>query len=476
MALATLRLTDGTTVRSDEVLAGTSADLFQTDAYYALAAAVAAGVAVPAELRPVLENLLAMKSRPVREFAALIDYMTRNGGLVASGSVSLWALGALEERFPAVTWRAASETPVLIGRRAALDIVAKAVLHRLYGLFRRPYPSGGTVVRAWVEATFGMYTAEMETADVRVFPFAFNPRRQWRFLQQLKERRLRWSFDGLPYRLSDLLRVLFAGAATRPAAIARLEHRAFARYGRALAAAKVASVLTSEEFEVGSVAAGRELREAGIVCVNSAHGVGIYCPNVCYSELVYLTGWQAKFYAARDPLLRLRRRSRPNITMPASSVAWPTSDRPALVFVDQCYRAIGMRAEASIEDQVLRLLHDIGGRRGIPVILKTHPNFPAAGATILQALPGLVLAARWDDIAGVRPVFITINSTAFYDLRSLAPVLAYRSGTFLPEVYFDGAFVPFGPDELEHRALSLVDPAAWEAQVRLQQNEDGRCA
>jgi hypothetical protein len=79
--------------------------------------------------------------------------------------------------------------------------------------------------------------------------------------------------------------------------------------------------------------------------------------------------------------------------------------------------------------------------------------------------PGLRVAARWDELRGLRPVFLTIYSTAYYELAPVAPVLVYAAPTYNPAVYLDGDFETFTMDKLAEQVARLRDPGAWSALV-----------
>jgi hypothetical protein len=457
---------DGAQVSLEQLSGEVSASLFQTDKHYALCAEVARAQVTDEGVFKVLHNLLALKSRVLMGLSALLAepelglppprQVVLSPALVRAVGQTLSARGIEVVPLP-------HDTP-LLPRSVAVAFFLKAVLHRLYRLVARPVLAGVPMVRAWVDVTDVMYDQLYERAQVRVFPFSHGMRRQLAYVRSLGRRGVRWSFDGVPFRVADALAALLAPGATRHLRLARAEWLAYDRFGRELLRAGVKEVYSSDEYEVGAVAAGARLRQGGAAYVNTAHGIGLYCPQVAYTRFDYLNDYQAAFYRRMGNPMALNKREKMNSRLPFERNELEQADPLALVYVHQNFEAYNLPSERAAQDRIMGALSPLARSLGLQAVLKLHPNTPAA--RFRADLPADVrVAGRWDELRGLRPVFLTIYSTAYYELAPVAPVLVYRAPTYSPQVYLDGEFQTFDVSDLAERVAPLRDRATWAALV-----------
>ncbi|MEI8358389.1 MAG: hypothetical protein WCH13_07880, partial [Deltaproteobacteria bacterium] len=88
-----------------------------------------------------------------------------------------------------------------------------------------------------------------------------------------------------------------------------------------------------DEYEVGAVAAGARLRQGGAAYVNTAHGIGLYCPQVAYTRFDYLNDYQAAFYRRMGNPMALNKREKMNSRLPFERNELEQADPLALVYV-----------------------------------------------------------------------------------------------------------------------------------------------
>jgi len=455
---------DGTEVSLDQLSGEVSASLFQTDHHYALCAQVARAQVADEGVYKVLHNLLALKSRVLMGLTALLSEPQLGLEPPRQVLLSRAVVGAVGDTLAARGIEVVTlthDTP-LLPRSVAVAFFLKAVLHRLYRLVARPLLAGVPMVRAWVDVTDVMYGQLYERAQVRVFPFSYGLGRQFVYVRSLGRRGVRWSFDGVPFGVSDAVAALLSPGNSRHLRLARAEWKAYDRFGRELLRAGVNELYSSDEFEVGAVAAGERLRQGGAAYVNTAHGIGLYCPQVAYTRFEYLNDYQAAFYRSLGNPMALRRRDKMNSRLPFERQELEQADPLAVVYVHQNFEAYNLPSERAAQDRIMRALSPLARSLGVQAVLKLHPNTPAA--RFRADLPADVrVAGRWDELRGLRPVFLTIYSTAYYELSLVAPVLVYRAPTYSPQVYLDGEFETFDLSDLAERIASLKDRAIWAA-------------
>lgn len=467
---------DGTERSLEQMSGDVSASLFQTDLHYGLCARVAREQAPDEGVFRVLHNLLSLKSRVLMGATALLEAAGRDPGAIRAavlGPVLERAIGA-QLRDRGIEVRPAAADDVLVPRGVAIAFAMKVLLHRCYRLIRRPLQLGMPLVRAWVDVTDVMYGELYPRAQVRVYPFSFGIGRQLAYVRSLRERGVRWSFDGVPYRWSDALAALWPRG-PRHLRLARAEWRAYDRFGRELLEAGVREVHSSDEYEVGAVAAGERLLAGGGQYVNTAHGSGLYCPQVRYSRFEYLNDYQALFYRRMANPMELRKRAKPNSRLPFAREDLEGRQDLAVVYVHQNFEDYNLPSENAAQAEVVRRLGEVASDLGIAALVKLHPNMPPERFKA-DLPPNLRVVGRWDELQQWRPVFLTIYSTAYFELAQVAPVLVYSAPTYDASVYLDGEFQTFTGDDLAQQVGRLRDLGAWRGLVERQRQTMGVAA
>lgn len=445
-----------------------SASLFQTDLHYDVCEAVARMAVQEPGVVAVLHNLLALKSRVLMGVTALLSDADIDRSAISHVALTPEIGQAVGGRLTTagLAVQIVDAPEALVPRSVAVAFAMKVLMHRLYRLISKPLSPGVPVVRAWVEVTEVMYADLFPVAQIRLYPFSYGLGRQLAFARSLARRRFNWSFDGVPYRWRDLL-VALASARRRHVALARAECRAYTCFGDALLRAGVREVYSSDEYEVGAVAAGERLRAGGAAYVNTAHGIGLYSPKVAYTRFDYLNRYQADFYGRSSPGMELRKRRTANSRLPFERVELEAGDSVAIVYVHQNFEAYQLPSEIAAQERIMRALADAAAALDVAAVVKLHPNMPQERFKA-QLPPRLRVAARWDELRGTRPVFLTIYSTAYYELAPVAPVLVYSAPTYNPGVYLDGQFQTFTDQDLVQNVARLLDRDCWRALVERQ--------
>jgi len=443
----------------DSLLAESSFDLFQSELHYGICQAAASRLASDEMLLKIIENLYALKSKHIRKVTALASFVGA-GVTIKAACLSKTTIQLLSSP----DWmpkrvRATASEPKLITRKQVLLVLLKAVSHRLFRFFGARRIRGPEAIRAWVDVTLKMYEAEMSKAFLLVYPFPLSLRRQLAFLKGCRKRGQRFSLYGLPYSVWGAMKAVVGNKCPEELGIAILERDANERHATDLVGMGVKCLFTSDEFEVASFVLHRALSRSTVRVVNTAHGVGQYCPWVFYSEFRVITQTQHRFYSRRAPrgmqVTLLRRSHVPEHVSYTSK----RSLSVAFVLIHQPFSTGGLRAEAHAQQMIDVALASIANEFGVQYFIKLHPN-ARSRAEALGSFWGR-LTWSWDELKGYRPIFLTINSSCFFDLKGEGPVLVYLERTFNPSLYFDGRFLGFNLASLRSLAEILLDDAAW---------------
>lgn len=454
---------DGSFLALDDIIISSSFDLYQTAAHYEICHSIAQRRSADPTIQKVLENLYALKSNTVRKITALVAYLNRTevpvSRLCVNPTVREMLPKHLTEGIQFTPWVGSAES--LIGWNHVGLLLAKAVLHRLF----RWLPSTGnyesTFVRAWVDSSASLYPSEIRQGTVLVYPFALNLIRQLQFLKWCRREGIKFRLIGLPY---SPLKILVDIVARRPndLILAYAEIAANKRHSKELLDLAPSRLLTSDEFETASIVLYQSLLTAGIEVINTAHGVGNYCPNIAYSEFRVITKAQRDFYMERNPNIRYTlvnsKIRRPKGLLPyAESIGKPV----ILVLIHQSFEVSPLRAEEFVQFQLDSELARLSKLFGVKYLIKIHPNSHNSRTVRGQRSFQGESIRDWSELVAFRPIFITINSTVFLDVRGVAPVLAFAGPTFDPFLYFTPPIMTFTLQDLESVLRGLLQEDVW---------------
>lgn len=455
---------DGRKVSLSAIMCATSFDLYQTELHYEVCRALARRRGVSSVERKVLENLYALKSNATRKATALMAYVQRSAVPVQSVCINPCVRDLLPQ-----AWGedldflpyAGPPEPIIGWNHVGL-LLAKTLLHRLFRLVPGEPRRDQVLVRAWVDVSAAMYPQEVRQGQVLIYPFALNLLRQLRFVRWCRRERIALSLQGLPYAP---LRILASLLLRQPndLLLAQAEIHANAQYGAELLRLRPRRVMTSDEFETASLALYEPLLAAGVQVVNTAHGVGNYCPHIAYSEFRVFTQAQSDFYARRNLDVRYTPLATERRQIKELSPYAQRRGRPvALVLIHQPFEVSPLKAEEAVQWALDSELARLAQVLCIQYLIKMHPNSrKRRKGLVRRAFQGEAIYA-WAALEDFRPIFVTINSTVFFDARGVAPVLAFAGPTFEPSLYFTPPIMTLTLQNAEPVLSALLPENAWQ--------------
>jgi hypothetical protein len=431
MSVEKILMRNGKCLRLDVACKFVSNSLFQSKLHYEVCGFIARKYQPSNILRKIIENLYASKSLRIRTITALVWFVENHKGEIDK-------IYVFEDIFELLASRGlcADDVKVIgpwgteyVDRKHYRTLFLKVFANRLYRLFSKSIPPGSVIVRGWVDVTEAMYSAVLETAELRIYPFPFGLKRQIRFILGCIRKKYKISLDGLPYSVGSAVR-LFSLKEGGDEALALIELNAYQEYANKLLRTNPESIYTSDEFEVGGVAMYTPLIEAGVSVTNTAHGVGLYCPHVCYTDFFGFSFSQGEFYASFNSNIKVHKRSHSNVVLPLQWAKDVVNCPPAFVLIHQNFEDYGCQAEEEILCRIAREVSEISLALDVKYFVKLHPNLPSGSAAEVSRKFGATHVLSWEGLHGFRPIFITINSTTFFDTKGYGPTLVLASSIF----------------------------------------------
>jgi hypothetical protein len=129
------------------------------------------------------------------------------------------------------------------------------------------------------------------------------------------------------------------------------------------------------------------------------------------------------------------------------------------VLIHQPFEASALKAEEAVQwvldAELARLAHVLS----LKYLIKMHPNSRKQRNRV--AFQGEAIY-DWAILDEFRPIFVTINSTVFFDARGVAPVLVFDGPTFEPSLYFTPPIMTLNLQNAELVLRSLLSEDAWQ--------------
>lgn len=459
-------LKNGKKIKISEILRLSSFDLYQTSLHYDICLGLSKRRASDMVEQRFLMNLYALKSSLVRSATALTAYIYNSNSPVAEFFICSKLLSILN---PELTkdvivhdWH--GREPGYLNKSQGLLLLAKAVAHKLFRLMTQisQRRNGGEfLVRGWVEVTPKMYETEVRCGTVLIYPFALNLIRQVKFIAWCSKEKINYELAGLPYSITKIAAQLAVGVSC-DLILLDAEKNANRLHGEELLLRQPKAIFTSDEFETAAFLLYEELLASGVRVVNTAHGVGQYCPHICYSEFRVISDSQGRFYKERNPLIKYSLLPASNSRIAGIDQYEMSLEKPlAFVLVHQPFAESGLIAE----DIAMRNLDDallaMSQKLSITYFVKMHPNSNTRFFRMHRnKLKGQAIY-DWSDLNKFRLIFVTVNSSVALDVRGLGPALVYAGTSFEPSLYFPEPILCIDESTAESVLESLMSVENW---------------
>lgn len=452
-----------------DILDMTSYDLYQSQLHYSICENLSKIRSTNLEEYKFLTNLYSLKSSLTRSATALTYYIINSESTLQEINVNKKLLLILDPRLlvGVKVNIELSNDPDYVDKSYLLLLLAKSFTHFLFRKFTPKKIPNYLIVRGWVETTSKMYEKEILDGLILLYPFALNFKRQFRFVLWCIKNKVRFHFSGMPYPIWLIIKNLFSGIEF-DIIIMHAEMQANSLHSKEVLAYKPKVIFTSDEFETGVFILYEKLIPAGVYIVNTAHGVGQYCPNTAYNEFRVLSKTQSDFYSYRNPETKYVDIKHTGSKIVGIDSYKVSAQKPiAIILIHQPFKEAAYHAEYSVMQFIDRCLLEYSREKKVMYFVKIHPNFKSS---IFQrnnnGFKGEIVK-NWSDLNLYRLIFITINSTVFFDVKGLAPILVYAGSTFNPSVYFPNPLSKFNETNLVSKLNQLMNTNSWVEAARI---------
>jgi hypothetical protein len=459
-------LIDGEKIFLSEVLRLSSFDLYQTSLHFDVSQKLAKYCATDIVEQRLLTNLFALKSSLARSATALTAYIENSHLAVAEFCISSKLLSLLNPKLTknSIVHDWSGKEPEYIDLSHGILLLLKAIAHNFFRLLSRVSRRHGArdiLVRAWVEVTPKMYQNEVCQGIVLIYPFALNFKRQLKFIIWCSKCAIRYEFSGLPYSISKIFVQLVKKIPCYQILLSA-EKNANLQHCEELLKQGPKSIFTSDEFEIGAFLLYEKLVATGVSVVNTAHGVGQYCPYICYSEFRVISNYQSLFYRERNSSVKYSLLPPSNLRVAGIDRYELSLSKPlAFVLVHQPFKESGLTAEDFAMNYLDETLCDVSRELSVNYFIKMHPNYSDGVFWKRKSIFKGQAVYKWSDVNDFRLVFITVNSSVVLDVRGLGPALVYAGATFAPSLYFPEPIFSINKSNAELVLKSLISIENW---------------
>jgi len=265
---------------------------------------------------------------------------------------------------------------------------------------------------------------------------------------------------GLPYRFTDLIRLVFSWK-NRDRVMIRSEMRAQRTHASELAKAGVTTVFASDEARPAALEFHGELARRGIRSVITAHGVGVYGPYVRCDHFVFFNRRQREFYepfamfgtaeyrSAHPNLKRIR--NRPHLEF-----------EPKVIFLQGNWKNAGKEYEYKLEWKGLLKAAEVCREEKLRMVVKVHPNIGVAQLNDLQSIPHVEIVRDLEESESEGSIFVNTLSSSFYDFQTHGPCVFLEDDLLHPQSVFGDEIRTSTVDNLARELRQLSNFKSWQ--------------
>lgn len=408
------------------------------------------------ELLMVYVNLLVVHSKKAKIFTALVELILAKKiepVSISSTFLNKEHLGAFVN-INGMIFSGINTDTGLLNDKSLKRLFVKYLMHRLYRLNFRKNKRANTAIRSWVEITQNMYGEYYDSSLVLIYPFYYNLRRHLKYIAHCFRSYNSVSLCGLPYSFKDLLKIFFYKKNSDLYTVF-FEANAYKKHAVELQERGVLDLYTSDEFEAGSVVMASKLRAEGIYVKNTSHGLGFNCPYVGYNTFQVYNSAQKAYYKFKSPDTNFLIAPRINTNM-MDRIQSANSANPILIFLEANFEAVNLFYESELQEKSIRHILDIAEKQKITFTIKAHPNRKDCEIQKMGLKYSTSVIRSLAVLSEVAPIFITINSAAYYDFRSQGPFIFVNDGYSNLEDFYGESLQSHSVEKIESEIKRLM--------------------
>ena len=307
--------------------------------------------------------------------------------------------------------------------------------YRYIGAIKARKRSGAAnVVRVWVELDEQLHSSHINQSKIFIYPFGLKVTRGIRFIVKAYRKYQDVRLHGVPYRLSNLLMILFTSDYIRDIKIIEFEIEGYKRHIKDFKGFR--QIFTSDEYlPAVNVMYEALIKSEDCRVVNVNHGVGLYNPYVAYSSMDVFNSRQSEYYKILNKDIIFDERYR-------DCSHKLSSKYKEIVFIDQGnLDNYGLIYEEKLQNNVMNILGDLATDNDVKVTVKFHPNRSEQSRDKLKTKYDTISFSNNLDVLSLETLFICLFSTAYYDYCEKADFIFVSSQDFDPKRVFSDSII-----------------------------------
>jgi|GEM_PF-6712638 len=305
-------------------------------------------------------------------------------------------------------------------------LTIKYGFHQLYRIFFKKNLQSEVAIRSWVEITEKMYGEQYPTSLILIYPFYFNFKRHFKYIVNSFRTYNKATLCGIPYSFSDLIKILFKHQC-KDKYYVNFEINGYKKHAEELLKLGINLLYTSDEFEAGSLMMVSTLKQSDAKVINTSHGLGFNCPFVGYDMFKVYNIAQQNYYQYKSKGVNFIISPRKNAHH-SDCIQNINPRQFVLIFIEANFEALGNMVEAKLQSDTIEVIRKIAIEMNTPLFIKAHPNRGDRQCKNRQKNSNVSVIQSLSELSELSPVFITINSAAYYDFRNQGPFIFIDDG------------------------------------------------
>ena len=309
--------------------------------------------------------------------------------------------------------------------------IIKFFINHLFRFFRNnKIKKNSSVIRAWTDLDKELHNDYFNDSTIYIYPFGINIIRSLKFIKKTFIENKNSSLMGINYSFKKLIKIIISKNRYKDLSLFEYELAGMESHSKDFLYFQV--IYTSDEYISAIPVLYSNLIKQDKKIINIAHGIGIYNPYNIYTKFYLKNEFQKNFYLKFEN----------NLEYGISEVKYIRKDsilnnnlETVIVFIHQAnllnYRLL---YEKEFQERILFKLNNILLSK---IYIKLHPNTKVNEKNEILSKYQNIIEIKEFDLSKYNYTFLTMFSSAYYDLNRFGKFVFLEDNIFSPKKMFN---------------------------------------
>ncbi len=309
--------------------------------------------------------------------------------------------------------------------------IIKFFINHLFRFFRNnKIKKNSSVIRTWTDLDEELHKDYFDDSTIYIYPFGINIIRSLKFIKKTFIENKNSSLMGINYSFKKLIKIIISKNRYKDLSLFEYEFSGMESHSEDFLDFEV--IYTSDEYISAIPVLYTNLIKENKKIINVAHGIGVYNPYNIYTKFYLKNEFQKIFYIGFENNSEYGVYEVKDIIKES---VFNHNLETVVVYIHQA-NLVNNRLlyEKEFQERILFKLNNIPLSK---IYIKLHPNTKVNEKNeILSKYPNIIVIKEFD-LSKYNYIFLTMFSSAYYDLNRFGKFVFLEDNIFSPKKMFN---------------------------------------